>query len=187
MHKKIVIISYLIFCIFLAFFIIGCKDKKEPEKKTEVVRKEITQVAPVEKKDVLKEEDNKVAVVSQEKDYYDGTGKTDPFFPLFKGDEEGIGLKPEERQYPRTPLERVDVGQLTLVGIIRAESGNRAIVEEASGKGYIVKVGTLIGLNAGKVTGISDDKVVVKEEGEDILGRSIVRERELKLQKPPGE
>jgi type IV pilus assembly protein PilP len=88
---------------------------------------------------------------------------------------------------PLTPLERVDLSQLKLVGIIQAPSGNKALVEEASGKGYIIKKGTFIGIHAGRVLEIQKDRVVVEEEVENVLGQFALDKKELKLQKPPGE
>jgi type IV pilus assembly protein PilP len=60
-------------------------------------------------------------------------------------------------------------------------------MEESSGKGYIVKEGTYIGLNSGKVVGINADKVLVEEEFEDIYGKSVTQKKEITLPKPPGE
>ena len=88
---------------------------------------------------------------------------------------------------PRTPLEQIQLSQLKLVGIIMASSGNRALVEEASGKGYVIKKGTYIGMNSGKVVSIKKEKVVVEEEFEDVYGKTKIRKREIKLPKPPGE
>lgn len=119
---------------------------------------------------------------------YDPKGKIDPFEPLFKETPEVALVKKErKKRAPRTPLERIDIGQLKLVGIILAESGNKALVEEASGKGYIVKVGTYLGTNSGKVVTIEKDKVIVAEEYEDVLGNVTLRNTEIKLPKPPGE
>lgn len=118
---------------------------------------------------------------------YDPTGKIDPFEPLFR--EKPIETKERKlkKRTPRTPLERIDLSQLKLVGIILASSGNRALVEEASGKGYVIKKGTYIGMNAGKVVDIQKETVTVEEEFEDIYGKISVRQRALKLPKPPGE
>jgi type IV pilus assembly protein PilP len=119
---------------------------------------------------------------------YDPKGKIDPFEPLFK-ETPTVALvkKQREKRTPRTPLERIDIGQLKLVGIILAESGNKALVEEASGKGYVIKIGTYLGTNSGKVVKIEKDTVVVAEEYEDVLGNVTVRNTEIKLPKPPGE
>ncbi len=118
---------------------------------------------------------------------YDPSGKIDPFEPLFSEKPVETKEKKLKRRVPRTPLERIDLGQLKLVGIILASSGNRALVEEASGKGYVIKKGTYIGINAGKVVDIQKEIVTVEEEFEDVFGKIKVRQRELKLPKPPGE
>jgi type IV pilus assembly protein PilP len=120
---------------------------------------------------------------------YNPKGKVDPFEPLFK--EKTVVAKStkkkRKKRVPRTPLERIDLSQLKLVAIVLAESGNRAMVEESSGKGYIISKGTYIGTNAGKVTQIQRHKVIVAEEVEDVMGNVSIRETELKLPKPPGE
>ncbi len=125
---------------------------------------------------------------------YDPKGKADPFEPLFK--EEAKEKKKTEvasaqdsskpKTPPRrlTPLEKLDLDQLKLVGIIRAESGNKALVEEASGKGYIIVKGTYIGIRSGIVVEIKQDRIVVEEKEEDVLGKVIVRKRELKFNRP---
>ncbi|MBU2622025.1 MAG: pilus assembly protein PilP [Proteobacteria bacterium] len=119
---------------------------------------------------------------------YNPEGKIDPFAPLFK---EGVASSPEkqdkERRIPRTPLEMVDLGQLKLVAIMHAKSGNKALVEEASGKGYIVAKGSYMGLNSGRVAKILKDSIIIEEETENMMGKRSIQERELKLQKPLGE
>jgi type IV pilus assembly protein PilP len=76
---------------------------------------------------------------------------------------------------------------LKLVGIVRSSSGERALVEEATGKGYIVTKGTYIGINSGRIIEITEDGIVIEEEIEDALGKVTTNKTELKLQKPPGE
>jgi type IV pilus assembly protein PilP len=120
---------------------------------------------------------------------YNPKGKIDPFEPLYKDEPEIRATKKTERvkRVPRTPLEKIELGQLKLVGIITARSGNRALVQEASGKGYIIKEGTYIGLNSGKVVQITRDRVIIEEEYEDIVGKIATRKKEITLPKPPGE
>jgi len=118
---------------------------------------------------------------------YDAIGKIDPFEPLFRENPVSVKKKKDKKRIPRTPLERIDLSQLKLVGIILASSGNRALVEESSGKGYVIKTGTYIGVNSGKVVKIKKEKVVVEEEFEDVFGKAKLRQREIKLPKPPGE
>ncbi len=122
-------------------------------------------------------------------DIYDPIGKIDPFAPLVK-ERRFVSLEKKAKKKNRahiTPLERIDLSQLTLSAIVRAPSGNRAIVTESDGKGYVITKGTYIGSNSGRVTEILIDRVVVEEEVENILGRISIRKRELKLQKVAGE
>jgi type IV pilus assembly protein PilP len=116
----------------------------------------------------------------------------DPFEPLFK--EEKPAEEPSDRQLqkrkkrvPQTPLEKIDLGQLKLTAIIRTPVGNKALVEEASGKGYIIEKETWIGVHSGQVQQITEDSVIVEEEIENAVGEITLTTRELKLQKPPGE
>ncbi len=124
----------------------------------------------------------------QSRPIYNPKGKIDPFEPLFRERPTVASVKQKrEKRIPRTPLEKIDLSQLKLVGIILASSGNKALVEESNGKGYVIKKGTYVGTNAGKVVQIEKDKVIVAEEYEDVLGNVTLRNKELKLPKPPGE
>ena len=120
---------------------------------------------------------------------YDPKGKIDPFIQWFKEESPASSVVkiPIKKRIPLTPLEKLDWGQLKLVGIIRASSGNRALVEETSGKGYVIKKGTYIGPHRGKVIKILKDRVIIEEVVEYGISKSSVRTKELKLQKPPGE
>jgi type IV pilus assembly protein PilP len=118
--------------------------------------------------------------------------KLNPFEPLFSKEKPEVPQataprKEKKRRIPQTPLERVDLGQLKLTAIIRSPSGNKALVEVASGKGYIIKEGTYIGVHSGKVKKILKDRVVVEEEVENAIGEISIDQRELILQKPLGE
>jgi type IV pilus assembly protein PilP len=118
---------------------------------------------------------------------YEPTGKVDPFKPLFRDKPALSKKKKRKKRLPQTPLERIDISQLKLVGIILASSGNRALVEESTGKGYVIRRGTYIGTNSGKVVKIIKKAVIVEEEIEDVSGKIAIRKREIKLPKPPGE
>ena len=122
---------------------------------------------------------------------YNPEGKLDPFEnPLRKQSPQ----QPVEEVDPnipdrirQTPLERLDLSQLTLVGVIKFPSGYKAIVEEESGKGYMVKEGTYIGTHYGQVTEIQNDRVLIQEKVKDLMGRYKDKTSQLKLQKPLGE
>lgn len=124
---------------------------------------------------------------------YSALNKVDPFEPLFKPVPAEKPKPPEAPEKPAapqrrlTPLEKVDLDQLKLVGIVRTESGNKALVEDASGKGYIVIQGTYIGIHSGKVMDILKDRIIVEEADKDMLGNVRVHKREMKFQRPSGD
>lgn len=86
-------------------------------------------------------------------------GKRDPFVPF---------ISPSDEIQPgKTPLERFDLYQLKLTGII---AGKEAMALAPDGVVYYIKVGTPIGRHGGKVVRIKRDEVVVKEKFRDYRG-----------------
>ena len=124
------------------------------------------------------------AGIDSEKTAGEPTGNIHQIEPLM-GDQQAPAKKRMMMRRPRTPLERIALSQVKLVGIIISEKGNRALLEDASGKGYVVKEGTYIGLNSGKIVQINKDKVVIEEEIEDITGKISNRNIDLTLSKNP--
>jgi type IV pilus assembly protein PilP len=105
---------------------------------------------------------------------YDSTGRRDPFRPP------SVGVS-RQRGEPTTPLQRYDVGQLKLVAIIYDTHEPRAVLEDEAGLGYIVKQGTLVGLNDGEIRAIERGRVVVEEQAVDYYGESHPSEIVLEL------
>ncbi len=120
---------------------------------------------------------------------YSAKNKVDPFEPLLREEaaQAAVAKLTGKKRAPQSPLEKIDLGQLKLVAVIAASTGNRAVVEEASGKGYILREGTFVGMNSGKVVDIALDKITVEEEFEDVYGKTILQKKEITLPKPPGE
>jgi type IV pilus assembly protein PilP len=120
---------------------------------------------------------------------YNPKNKADPFEPLLRDEsvQPAVAKLTGKKRDSQSPLEKIDLGQLKLVAIIAAPSGNRALVEESSGKGYILREGTYVGQNSGKVVDIALDKVMVEEEFVDAYGKTITQKKEITLPKPPGE
>ncbi len=105
----------------------------------------------------------------------------DPFEPAI-GNKSLQAVKNKAR--PRTPLETLDPSQLKLVGVMLSDNGNKAIVEDATGKGHVIREGTYIGTSAGKVSQILKDRIIITEEIEDVYGRIVIQKRVIKLNKP---
>ena len=209
MDKHSVFIRYVV-CIICFFPLLwGCEKPSEPPLKSRQITKKIIVEKKEDQKTTAKPKGTVPAGISNSKqklvaeksptanktkipeitDFYNPEGKLDPFEPLFKKERVSlaVGKKKIKRRKPLTPLERVNLSQLSLVGIIQAPSGNRALVQESSGKGYVVKKGTYIGTNSGKIIQILKDRIIIEEEGEDIYGKVSIIKKPLKLQKPPGE
>lgn len=107
---------------------------------------------------------------------YSGAGKRDPFRPLAVK-----GRAPSRVREGASPLERKDVGQFKLVGIIWDIKEPRAMVEDTDGLGYTIKVGTPIGDKDGKVKAIKQTEVVVQEVDIDFYGARKIYERTIRL------
>lgn len=102
--------------------------------------------------------------------------RRDPFRPFT------LNLRATVRRRDNlSPLERYEVGQLKLVGIIWNIKNPTALVEDTSGLGYTVRVGTPIGANDGKVKKISPDALLIEEEYLDLYGAKKKREVSMRL------
>ena len=106
---------------------------------------------------------------------YDPTGKPDPFKSFVK---RNAIADPSAIQ---SPLERFDLSQLLVTGVIWAASQPRALVQDPTGKGYVVAAGAAIGKNKGRVVRIDDNKVVVKETYVDAFDKATTKEVEMVL------
>ncbi len=83
------------------------------------------------------------------------------------------------------PLSEIQSG---LKAIIWGQLGNKALVEDATGKGYVVQEGTYVGQNDGIVKKIFEDRIVVEEYRRDpIKGQLVANEVVLKLKKGEGK
>ena len=120
--------------------------------------------------------------------FYDPKGKIDPFEPLFK-ETPKIGSKSstyaDTGHKPTTVLEKIDLSQLRLTGIILAASGNKALVQEASGRGHVISEGTYIGIHGGRVSAVQRNKVIIDEKMKDVSGRLFLQKTELKIRSTP--
>jgi type IV pilus assembly protein PilP len=120
---------------------------------------------------------------------YSSEGRADPFVPFIKSkaEREKEREKNKKKRIPRTPLEKVDISLMKLTAIVQSPTGNFGMIEEPTGKGYVVTVGTFIGINGGRIKRIFNDHLTVEEEAEDALGKITTREVAVKLHKPAGE
>lgn len=107
---------------------------------------------------------------------YSAVGKRDPFRSYF-GDMKAVELDRE----PVSELQRYDITDLTMTAIVWGITEPRAIIVTPERKSIIVKRGSFIGKNWGKVNAILQDKIEVIEVYKDPLGRKILNKLYLEL------
>jgi type IV pilus assembly protein PilP len=112
----------------------------------------------------------------EEKGPSSAVARRDPFRPIT------LNFPPTVRRRENlSPLERFEIGQLKLVGIIWDVKHPTALVEDTSGLGYVVRPGTPIGANDGKVRAIQQDSLLIEEEYLDLYGVKKRRDVSMKL------
>jgi hypothetical protein len=101
-----------------------------------------------------------------------GPGERDPFRPFT------LDLQPKtvaEDEF-LTPLQRYDLQQLIVAGVMLDIEPPRAMLQDDAGMGYIVTPGTLIGRQHGVVTDVQPRRIIVEETYVDFYGREQVRQ-----------
>jgi len=116
---------------------------------------------------------------------YNSMGKRDPFKPFISKATVGKGKTRGERL---VPLQRYNFNQLKLIGIIWRDDKNiaAAMVEDPEGRGYVLKKGTLLGENNGRVINILKDRVIIEEVYRNNSGKIKTRTASLKLHNAEG-
>ena len=162
--------------LFFAFGLVSCGEESPVQpgytpgqnKKTQNIQQNVEGAAP-EKID--------------QKYVYNPLGKRDPFESPIK--EEGAEVVTAEG-VPLTPLQKFDLGQLRLIGVIVGRGEPRAMVISPDGKSFILKIGTKVGKNNGVVVSITTNSVEVEEKYFDFAGSIRTGVQEIKLPKREG-
>jgi len=103
--------------------------------------------------------------------------RPDPFLPFI---EPSVATKniPEEEDVVLTGMQIFEPGQLTLVAVMSSAKGNVAMVEDVTGKGYVLNEGMLIGRH-GIVSQINMNQVNITETrtvaGQDVVTPVVMR------------
>ncbi|WP_161626875.1 pilus assembly protein PilP [Desulfospira joergensenii] len=165
--------------------------KAEPPKTGQKVPVKKAETQSIEKISKSLEDKNQATImelVMGQDMKYSSKGKIDPFTPLVREKEasppQANGALPEEEpKRVLTPLEKMELSQLKLVAVILMENKKIAMVEEATGKGYEVGIGTYMGKDSGQVTQINQSSIIIKEIVKDYKGNRKERFQEMKLHK----
>ncbi len=112
---------------------------------------------------------------------YNAAGRVDPFAPII---EKNIN---KAKSGDRPPLERYNITEMRLTGIVWGGFGYNAMIEGPDGKGYFVRTGTIIGPNRGVIKKITKDAVVIEEKFKTFTGETESKEIIVELRKPQEE
>jgi type IV pilus assembly protein PilP len=105
---------------------------------------------------------------------YNPKGRRDPFMPLVVREEK------KAQRADRPPLERYNLTEFKLTGIVWGGFGYNAMFEGPDGKGYFVRAGTNIGQNGGVIKKITKDSIVIEEKFKTFTGA--VQRKEIIIQ-----
>jgi len=176
----------------LALVLVGCSEEAATGPTAQDMKAERQQLAAKIKKGSRARGRKKVEVVapdsaeakgsfaSVDADYsYDSTDRRDPFQPYrietAAVDEEVGG-----------PLEQFELEQLAVVALVWDANRPRAIVTDPGGTSYVVRVGSRMGKNEGRVIHIGDNLVLVKETYVDYAGDQSTKDVELRIRRSQG-
>lgn len=158
--------AYFMMGVLLSWtFVAGCQKEEAPPLAQASVKKVAQPVQAV------------TAQVLTPEYVYDPAGKRDPFKSFIDTE------KKARPTAPATPLQSFDINALKLVGVMMLPGKKIAIIEDPSGKGYHVKVGTLLGMNDGVVIDVLSDEVVIEEKYLDATSHTQVRKVTIKIPK----
>jgi Tfp pilus assembly protein PilP len=149
--------------------------KEYEQRRAELMKRQGTQQLAARKPVKPAAADDKGLVANGGSYHYDPTGKRDPFQSFIAEQKQRMA------KMERGPLEQFDLSQLTVVAVVWGTEQPRALVEDPSGRDYVVQVGTPIGKNAGTVTDITDNSVKVRETYVDYLGAQTSKEIEMRI------
>lgn len=137
----------------------GCGEPIPPNDKPAAPRKPVSAATLAEE-----------AAAQSDGYYYNPAGKRDPF-QSFMAQQRRAG---EVLGADAPPLQRYDVDKFNLRGVIWDTGSPRALLVDPDGTGHVVRIGSYVGRNWGKVTSITQDGLVVTEEYQTLDGELVV-------------
>ena len=108
---------------------------------------------------------------------YNPLGKRDPFSPIIVREEQKA-LAGE-----RPPLERFNIYDFKMTGVVWGGYGYTAMLEGPDGKGYFVRTGAVLGQNRGVVKKITQNLMIIEEKFKTISGEISHKEIVIELRK----
>ena len=162
-------------CLILVSVLAGCANEYQIEPYD--YKAEYERVSKTKSTESKTKEIDITDIAQRRSNYrYSAVGKKDPFRNYF-GDMASLN---KEKKIV-SELQNFDVTDLRLSAIIYGITDPKAVVIAPDGKSYIVKNGSFIGKNWGKISRILPDKLEIVETYKDPLGRKIINKLYLEL------
>lgn len=159
------LLSVTVFSLVVA----GCGDDEKPTKTTPKTAPKTAPVAAPAATEVETSTPTEALVEAEPEYVYTPIGKRDPFrTPFVEVVAVAGGDDPDRRTL--TELQKWGVEQLKLQATITGTSAPFAMVVDPKGKGHVLRRGTLVGKNWGKVTAIKANCIVITEQLRDATG-----------------
>jgi len=154
----------------------GCSNEYKIE--TFDYKAEYDRVSKTKTSDAKNRKDIEVVDITKRKSNYrySAVGKKDPFRSYF-GD---MASLTKEKKIV-SELQNFDISDLRLTAIVWGVTEPRVVIVAPDGKSYVVKAGSFIGKNWGKISRILPDKIEIVETYKDPLGRKILNRLYLEL------
>jgi type IV pilus assembly protein PilP len=110
---------------------------------------------------------------------YEAIGKRDPFRSFKYGSDEvaSVGFG---------PLGDYELGQLSVVAVVWDTGKPRALIADPGGRSFVIREGSQIGKNNGRVIHIGDNLVLVKETYVDFAGDETTKDVEMRIRRSQG-
>jgi len=116
---------------------------------------------------------------------YQLENRPDPFAPFITEKAAAASVDMNEivdENGPLTGMQLFEPGQLTLVALLKKDAEDMAMVEDFTGKGYVLTEGTKIG-RRGIVKDIAPKSVIIEETAVTRAGKKIITEVVMLLKK----
>ncbi len=139
-----------------------------------------------EDKAATPEETVPIEIEKSTSDYeYQTEDRPDPFAPFVSGPARTNPVKPDEiveNNEVLTGMQLFEPGQLTLVALMLTGNNPYAMVQDFTGRGYIIEEGMKIG-RRGVITQIAEDRVIIEETAQTRSGKTLKNEIAMVLKK----
>ena len=132
-------LSFVLTNLIILAALIACSEDSPP---AQPYKSKSTAKAPSKKVAPATPVEKSVPEIMSEKFVYRSEGRRDPFVPLTEI-RKPIGRSDE----PLTPLQRFELNQYRLMGVIVGKGASKAMVKSPDGKAYILTKGLKFGTN----------------------------------------